>query len=79
MNNNLSSLTIVLTLKGRDLFTLRWLWHANKFHIPFKILIADGEVNPLIRALLVQGNLFPNLQIEYREYSDFTYNDFYKK
>ena len=72
-------LTIVLTLKGRHLFTLRWLWHANKINLPFSILIADGAVHPSIKKLILQDTTFPNLRITYREYRDSTYKDFYKK
>lgn len=73
------ALTIVLTLKGRHLFTLRWLWHANKINLPFSVLIADGDVHPSIKKLILQDTTFPNLRITYKEYRDSTYKDFYKK
>ena len=72
-------LTIVLTLKGRNLFTLRWLWHANKINMPFEIIIADGESNSRLARLIEENTLFPNLNIKYYSYNDSTFLDFYKK
>src|SRR6185437_14660926 len=72
-------LTVLLTLKGRDLYTLRWLWHANRIRLPFPIVIADGEVNPAVARLIEDPAVFPNLQIEYRRYNDLTFHDFYLK
>lgn len=72
-------LTILLTLKGRHLFTLRWLWHANRISLPFRIFIADGEVHPTIARLIEDGYVFPNIEIEYQRYNDRTFYDFYQK
>ena len=74
-----TQLTILLTLKGRHLFTLRWLWHANRIKLPFRIFIADGEVHPTIARLIEDHSVFPNLLIEYHRYDDRTYSDFYQK
>lgn len=74
-----AKLTILLTLKGRHLFTLRWLWHANRIKLPFAILIADGEVNSPIAHLIEDRSLFPNLLIEYHRYNDATFLNFYQK
>jgi glycosyltransferase domain-containing protein len=64
-------LTIVLPLKGRHLFTLRFLWHANKTRMPYHFLIADGQVHPKLAELLERSHqLFPNLDIEYIRYPD---------
>ena len=71
--------TILLTLKGRDLCTLRWLWHANRVGLPFSVFIADGEVNPTIARLIEDPAVFPNLLIEYHRYNDRTFYDFYRK
>ena len=71
--------TILLTLKGRDLYTLRWLWHANRTSLPFPIFIADGEVNSRVARLIEDRTVFPRLQIEYRRYDDRTFYDFYVK
>ncbi len=64
-------LTIVLPLKGRHLFTLRFLWHANKARLPYRFLIADGQVCPALAQLLENSRkLFPELDIEYIRYPD---------
>lgn len=73
-----AQLTILLTLKGRHLFTLRWLWHANRIKLPFPIFIADGEVHSTIARLIEDCSVFPNLLIEYHR-SDVTFYDFYQK
>jgi glycosyltransferase domain-containing protein len=72
-------LTVLLTLKGRDLYTLRWLWHANRVKLPFPVVIADGQVNPAVARLIEDPTVFGNLQIEYRRYDDRTFRDFYFK
>jgi glycosyltransferase domain-containing protein len=66
-------LTILLPLKGRPLFTLRFLWHANAARLPYRFLIADGKVEPPIAQLLARANeVFPNLDIDYVRYPDDT-------
>jgi glycosyltransferase domain-containing protein len=66
-------LTIVVPLRGRPLFTLRFLWHANAARLPYKFIIADGEVRPELSRLLDESqNLFPNLDIDYIRYPDDT-------
>jgi glycosyltransferase domain-containing protein len=68
-----SRLTIVLPLKGRHLFTLRFLWHANKARLPYRFLIADGQVNPKLAEILDRPKqIFPQLDIEYLRYPDDT-------
>jgi glycosyltransferase domain-containing protein len=64
-------LTIVLPLKGRHLFTLRFLWHANAARLPYRFLIADGQVHPQLAAILENSRaVFPNLDVEYVRYPD---------
>jgi glycosyltransferase domain-containing protein len=64
-------LTIVMPLKGRYLFTLRFLWFANKVRLPYRFLIADGQVHQALARLLEDSRkLFPNLDIEYVRYPD---------
>ena len=74
-------LTIVLPLKGRPLFTLRFLWHANRLRLPYRILIADGEVHPAIAQLLENSrDVFPELDIEYVRYpNDVDFSHFFAK
>ena len=72
-------LSIVLTLKGRHLHTLRWLWHANRTRLPYHIIVADGDVHPTIDRLLSNPAMFPNLSYEYHRYEDRTIRDYYFK
>ena len=76
-----SRLTIVLPLKGRFLFTLRFLWHANKARLPYRFLIADGEVHPELARLLEDSRkTFPELDLEYIRYpNDTDLTRFYAK
>jgi glycosyltransferase domain-containing protein len=64
-------LSIVLPLRGRHLFTLRFLWHANKARLPYRFVIPDGQVHSeLARLLEDPGKIFPKLAIEYVRYPD---------
>jgi glycosyltransferase domain-containing protein len=74
-------LTIVLPLRGRHLFTLRFLWHANRLRLPYRILIADGQVNEAVaRHIENSAEIFPNLDIDYVRYPDDTgYPRFFAK
>ena len=74
-----NDLTILLTLKGRHLHTLRWLWHANRIRLPFHVIVADGEVHPTIDRLLSNPAIFPHLSFEYHRYNDKRLSDFYYK
>ncbi len=66
-------LTIVLPLRGRPLFTLRFLWHANAARLPYRFIIADGEVRSELSHLLENSaKLFPNIDVEYIRYPDDT-------
>ncbi len=76
-----SNLTILLPLKGRPLHTLRFLWDANRRKLPYRFLIADGEVHPTIAELLESpSKAFPDLDIEYVRYpDDISFSHFYRK
>jgi glycosyltransferase domain-containing protein len=67
-----SPLTIILPLKGRHLFTLRFLWHANRARLPYRFLIADGGEVRLELAKLLENSpkTFPDLDLEYIRYPD---------
>jgi glycosyltransferase domain-containing protein len=74
------SLTIVLTLKGRDEFTLRWMKYMNEVVCPFKILIADGGESTNLENHLMNYQNYPNLDYVYLRYPyDSTLDDFYSK
>lgn len=74
-------LTIVMPLKGRNLFTFRFLWHANKKRLPYRFLLADGQVNDLVALRLEDSwRYFPELDIEYVRYpDDSSYSRFFAK
>jgi glycosyltransferase domain-containing protein len=74
-------LTIVLPLRGRHLFTLRFLWHANEARLPYRILIADGQVNEAIARHIENSRVvYPNLDIDYVRYpNDTGYSRYFAK
>jgi glycosyltransferase domain-containing protein len=74
-------LTIVLPLRGRHMFTLRFLWHANQARLPYRLLIADGQVDEAVaRHIENSRESFPNLDVEYMRYPDDTgYRQYFAK
>lgn len=74
-----SKLTVVLTLKGRPLHTLRWLWHHDRVRLPFPIIIADGGDDREIEEILSRPSNFPNLNYTYIKYSDKVLQDYWFK
>jgi glycosyltransferase domain-containing protein len=73
-------LTIILTLKGREEFTYRWMGYMNEMRCPYKILIADGGENLEIEAHLGHFNNYPNLDYEYIRYPlDASLDDYLNK
>ena len=74
-------LTIVLPLKGRHLFTFRFLTHANAMRLPYRILMADGWVNDRVAARIEGGRQeFPALDLDYVRYpDDVNFSRFYAK
>jgi glycosyltransferase domain-containing protein len=73
-------LTIILTLKGREEFTYRWMEYMNEMRCPYKILIADGGDNLEIEEHLRHFNNYPNLDYEYIRYPfDASYDVFLNK
>jgi glycosyltransferase domain-containing protein len=64
-------LTIVMPLKGRHLFTFRFLWHANRMRLPYRFLIADGQFNEAVAHRLEDSReIFPEIDVEYVRYPD---------
>ncbi len=74
-------LTIVLPLKGRHLFTLRYLWYANEARLPYRFVIADGQVNEIVARYLENSReIFTHLDIEYVRYpNDANYSRYFAK
>jgi glycosyltransferase domain-containing protein len=66
-------LTIVMPLRGRPLFTLRFLWHANAARLPYRFILADGQVRPALAGALENSRkIFPEIDVEYIRYPDDT-------
>jgi glycosyltransferase domain-containing protein len=74
------SLTVILTLKGREEFTYRWMQYMNDNHFPYRILIADGGNNQELENHLGEFSNYPNLDYEYIRYPyDASLEDYYRK
>ena len=74
-------LTIVMPMKGRRLFTFRVLRHANEARLPYRFLIADGQVNEAVAQSLADSRrTFPQLDVEYVRYpGDTDFGRFFAK
>jgi len=73
-------LTIVLTLKDRAPFTLRWMAYAEHVRLPFRVLIADGGTDQRVADLLSDPARFPSVRYEYVRYpADQSLSDYYRK
>lgn len=76
----ISKLTIVLTIKGRVDFTLRWMAYMNSVQCKFKIFIADGGDDVDLQMHLKNKNNYLNLNYDYFKYPfDACMADYYKK
>jgi hypothetical protein len=75
-----NKLTIVLTLKDRSDFTIRWMQYMNDQDCPYKILIADGGADKSIERHLQDSKSYKNLDYEYVRYPyDINIINYYKK
>src|SRR2546430_1287449 len=73
-------LTVLLPLKGRPEFTLRWMKYADSVRFPFRVLIADGSEDETGPKILSNKANFPNVNYEYMRYPyDQTYAEYYSK
>ncbi len=70
--NSDRDLTILLTLKDRVDYTVRWLAYAQQIRLPFKVLIADGGADEEVAAMLSDRARFPDVDIEYLRYPEDT-------
>lgn len=77
----MAALTLILPLKGRPLHTLRFFWHANRQRLSYRVVVADGQVEPGIASRLETPRaLFPTLDIDYLRYpDDRTYQHYFDK
>lgn len=58
---------------------MRWLWHADRICLPFRVIVADGQVHPTIDRLLSNPATFPHLSFDYHRYEDRSFSDFFRK
>lgn len=75
-----AALTILLTLKDRSPFTVRWMSYVSSVGFPFNVLIADGGSDKAVSRILSDRSNFPSLKYEYVRYPyDRSYGDYYAK
>lgn len=73
-----NDLTIILTLKGREAFTYRWLDYVSENAFKFNILIADGDKNSNVKKNLSKP-AYNKLKINYLNFNDQSWSDYYRK
>jgi len=77
---NNEDLTIILVLKGRDAFTIRWFEHAKKFNLPYNVIIADGGSDTGLENELYKKGFHEHVRYEYVRYPyDENYKIYYEK
>lgn len=73
-------LTIIVPLKGRPNYTIKFMERMSERNCPFKILIADGGKDIEIENLLSSHESYENLDYEYIRYPyDKTLTEYYQK
>jgi glycosyltransferase domain-containing protein len=73
-------LTILLALKDRFPFTVRWMSYGERVRLPFAVFIADGSEGDDGERLLAGGASFPGVRYQYVRYGrDATYTDYWRK
>ncbi len=72
-------LTLVLPLRGRAAFTLRFMQYLDRISFPFRLIIADGSAE-VLRSMSEIPERFSNIDCTYKKYPfDATYSDYYRK
>ncbi len=75
-----TDLTVLLCIKDRVEYILRWMQYANNVELPFRIIIADGGKDKELEKRLRNYSNFPKVHYTYLRYPhDKTYNDYYRK
>lgn len=69
-------LTIMLTLKGRESFTPRWLDYHSRVGLPWPVIVGDGAPSDANEALFAQATA---LRTSYRRYDDSNLLAYYRK
>ena len=60
--------TLVLLVKGRDNFSLRWLQYMDEINFSFPIIISDGENDGFIENLIKTHPFKNNLNITFKQF-----------
>ena len=63
-----TELTIVLPLKGRDDFSIRWFSYAASHALPYKVLVADGGHDEGFENRLRRAGIFDKIDCDYVRY-----------
>jgi glycosyltransferase domain-containing protein len=75
-----SDLTIILLLKGRDAFTMRWFEYAKNFKLAYKVIVADGGLSSDLEKELLEKKFHLEVDYEFVRYPyDENYKIFYSK
>src|SRR6185312_6656245 len=73
-------LTILLPLKGRDDFSLRWFRYASMHSLPYKVLVADGGHDEGLESQLRRDGIFDRIDCDYVRYPfDYSIEIFLRK
>lgn len=73
------TVTCVMPVLGRALFTLRMLWYLDKIRFPYPLIIADGANDARLRDILKDSSHFPNLTFTHYCRRDVSPNAFMRK
>jgi len=69
-------LTVILTLKGREAFTPRWIDYHSHVGLPWPVVIGDGAPSERTEAQFASAS---GLSTNYRRYADTDLLAFYRK
>lgn len=73
-------LTVIIPVKDREQFLIRWMYYAKKVSFPFKLFIADGSANNEMQNLFLNNNNFSSINYEYVKFPhDKSYDLFWNK
>lgn len=76
----MSRLTVILTLKDRFEFTVRWIRYMQSIGFSYHILVADGSVQDNALEFFSDAGNYVGLNLEYKRYpEDKSYYDYYLK
>lgn len=59
------TISLILAVKGRQILTLRAIWHLNQIKAPWPIIVADGAPTDALGRIVQSRAHFPNLSLRY--------------